>query len=101
MENTVPLELAPALAQSQRDPRLTKSERASIALLWGGLLSPQEYRPMKCEVLALLQRIPSGSACRNLRRLIALGYVLVYQPDPKSPRLLLLVNVIRGVALAA
>ncbi len=87
----------PALSQLRRDVRLTPSERTTVGLLWRGLLSPEEYRPLKSDVLALLQGIPSASASRNLRRLKALGYLVDYQPDPRAPRLFLLVNVIAEV----
>lgn len=84
---------APAIAQAARDRRLTMAERTAVLVLWQEL-SPAEYRPMKSEALAALLAIQRESAARILRRLIALGYLLMEQPDPRAPRLFLLVNVV-------
>jgi hypothetical protein len=82
---------APALAQSGRDRRLSDQDKVAIIALWQEL-SPLEYRPMKSETLGLLIGVKRQSAGRSLKRLVAHGYLLMYQPDPRAPRLFLLVN---------
>lgn len=89
----------PALAQSRADRRLQHMDRFALLSLWQDL-SPAEYRPMKAESLALTLGIKRQNAARILRRLVACGYVVSYQPTPRDQRLYLLVGYVPA-ALAA
>lgn len=84
---------APALAQSTADRRLSERDKNALLKLWQ-MLSPREYLPMKSETLAHVLGIKRQSAGRTLNRLVDTGYLLMYQPDPRGPRLFLLVNVL-------
>lgn len=90
---TLPTIAPPALRQALKDPTLSKDEKLALTLLWQDL-SPLDYRPYKAEALGHQLRIKRESAARILRRLIELGYLVAYQPDPRGPRHYLLVNVV-------
>lgn len=89
----------PAMRQAMADRRLTLLDRHALLVLWHEL-SPAEYRPMKSEALASLLGVRRESAARALRRLLSTGYLTVTQPDPRAPRLFLLVNVVPIVVAA-
>lgn len=91
---------APALGQGVRDRRLSHQDRAALLVLWHEL-SPLEYRPLKSETLALLLGVKRQSAGRSLHRLMACGYLLMHQPDPRAPRCFLLVNHVPAAQRAA
>ena len=90
---TTPTLYPPALQQGWRDRRLTPQEKHALSVLWQEL-SCAEYRPMKSEALGALLDIKRENAARALRRLLETGYLVMTQPDPRAPRLFLLVNVI-------
>ena len=96
---TSPTLWAPALAQSCQDRRLSALERVALLTLWQSL-SPVTWLPMKSEALGLLIGVKRQNAARVLRRLVECGYLVVHQPDARSPRLFLLVNVVAGAETA-
>lgn len=84
----------PAFSAAVRDRRLAPADKCGLLLLWDGLLSPEESRPMKAEAFGQLLGCSRQSAARILRRLVDHGYLVMHQPGPHEPRLYVLRNVI-------
>lgn len=97
MTPPAPTYTAPALAQGGLDKRLTPIDARGLLVLWQHL-SPAAYQPMKAEALGSLLGVRRATAARVLKNLIAHGYLLVRQTDPRAPREFLLVNVIARAA---